>query len=301
VSRVLVTGATGFIGRHALTPLADLGLDVHAVSSQERGGPPGVTWHRADLLAPGGPTRLIGDVAPELLLHLAWYAEPGRFWTAPENAAWVQASVELVRAFAAAGGRRAVLAGTCAEYRWGDDARCREGVTPLEPSTFYGRCKHATQLVTAGLAEQAGFELAWGRIFFLYGPDEDPRRLVSSVARSLVAGEPARTTSGRQLRDFLHVADVASAFAALVGAGGVTGPVNVASGEAVAIRDVVARLGRAAGRPDLVELGALPDREGEPATLVADARRLRDEVGWAPAHPLGDGLAATLAWWRDRA
>ncbi len=293
-----MTGATGFVGRHVLDPLLRAGHEVHAVARRPADGDPRVTWHAADLLE--GDPDVVGEIEPELLLHLAWYAEHGRFWSSPQNLNWVEASLRLLRAFAGAGGRRAVLAGTCAEYDWstGVDAY-DEASAPVRPVTLYGAAKHGLHTVAAAYAAQAGFELAWGRIFFLYGPGEAPERLVPAVARSLLAGEPAETTSGTQVRDFLHVSDVAAAFAALLDSD-VRGPVNVGSGEPVRIADVVQLLGEVAGRPDLLRLGALPTREGEPERIVASVRRLREEVGWAPRIGLREGLQDTVARLRDR-
>lgn len=296
MSRVLLTGATGFIGRHAVAPLMAAGHELHAVTTQEEpGGADGVTWHRADLL--GGP-EVVDEVAPEILLHLAWYVEPGLYWRAPENVRWVEASLALLRAFSGAGGRRAVVAGTSAEYQWqGLDGLCDEQRTPLRPATLYGGAKHALHAVAARYAEQAGFELAWGRVFLVYGPGEPEGRLVPSVGRALLAGEPVATTRGDQVRDFMYVDDVAAAFAALADRDTV-GAVNVASGEPVAVRDVVDTLAGLAGRPDLLRLGALPSREGDPPLLVADVSRLRDEVGFAPRVGLVEGLEKTLEWLR---
>jgi nucleoside-diphosphate-sugar epimerase len=301
VTRVLVTGATGFVGRHALRPLAERGFAVHAVTG--RRPPPELedlaVWHRADLLEPGGAERVIDAARPTHLLHLAWYAEHGEFWDSLENVRWVEASLHLLLRFAAAGGERAVVAGTCAEYDW-SRSPLSEADSPLAPATLYGAAKHGLHVVAAALADRAGFELAWGRIFFVYGPHEDSRRLVASVARALARGERAPSSHGRQLRDFLNVEDLADAFAALAAAD-VTGAVNVAAGTSVSIREVVELLGELSGRPDLVELGALPARPGDPDELSADVRRLRDEVGWRPRRSLEDGLRATLEWWRERA
>ena len=293
MSRILVSGATGFIGRHALAPLKAAGHEVHAVTRREKWPDgDGVTWHRADLLA---SADVVNEVAPEMLVHLAWHVEPARFWTAPDNVRWVEASLALLRAFADRGGWRAVVAGTCAEYDWdAAGARCHERRTPVRPATLYGAAKHALGSVAARYAEQAGFELAWGRIFFVYGPGEPEGRLVPSVGRAVLAGEPVPTTRGHQVRDFMHVTDVAAAFTALADSG-VTGPVNVASGEAVTVRTVVDALAEAAGRPDLPRPGALADREGDPPRLVADVSRLRDEVGFRPRMGLDEGLRDTLA------
>jgi nucleoside-diphosphate-sugar epimerase len=288
VSRILVTGASGFIGRRVVDRLVEAGHEVHAVCREAGGGAGLVSWHAADLLA---SPEVVADVQPETLVHLAWCTEHGKFWTAPENVCWVEASLALLRKFVAVGGRRAVMAGSCAEYDWtGTDGVLRERETPLRPATLYGAAKNGLQEIADAYARQEGLELAWGRVFFLYGPDEGRDRLFASVMRALLRGEPARTTDGTQIRDFLHVDDVGAAFAALAGSD-VTGPVNIASGEGVALRDVVELIGQACGRPDLVQLGALPQRPGDPHMLVADVDRLSREVGFSPRVSLADGVA----------
>jgi nucleoside-diphosphate-sugar epimerase len=279
VTRVLVTGSGGFIGRRTLAPLAARGFEV--------------LRNTEDLLAPGAAERVIAAVQPTHLLHLAWYAEHGKFWTSPENVRWVEASLALLRAFAAGGGQRAVVAGTCAEYDWTvGDGTLREDA-PLRPATLYGSAKAGLNEVAGAFAAGAGCSFAWGRVFFLYGPDEAPGRLFASVARSLLAGEPARTSSGEQVRDFLHADDVAAAFVALTDSS-VTGPVNLASGVPVAVRDLVAEIALATDRAELLELGALPQRPGEPPRIVADVRRLREEVGFRPEFDLAGGVAAAV-------
>lgn len=283
---MLVTGATGFIGSRALEPLRGRGFEVLDTGS-----------HTADLLDPGGAGQLIRDTRPTHLLHFAWYTEHRAFWTSPENVRWAEASLRLLRAFAEGGGERAVLAGTCAEYDWSAQNALSERSTRLAPTTLYGASKHGLHTIAQPYADQVDVALAWGRIFFLYGPGEHRDRLVASVARSLILGLPAPCSSGEQVRDFLHVADVADAFAALLDSD-VRGPVNIGSGEPVSVRDVALALGEAAGRPDLVRLGAHSHHRDDPPRLVADSRRLREEVGWRPSRTLEQGLRETLDWWR---
>jgi len=298
VKRVLVTGAGGFIGRHALAPLVQRGYEVHAVRRSRSGpGEPAVVWHAADLLEPGAAESLCALVRPTHLLHLAWYTEPDLYWRSLENLRWVEASSSLLRAFAAAGGGRVVGAGTCAEYDWEAAARCDERSTPVRPATLYGACKAALAMIQQAHAPEAGMSQAWGRLFFLYGPDEHPTRLVASVATALLQGREARCTSGEQRRDFLNAADAAGAFAALLDST-VEGPVNIASGESVPVSHVVARIAALAGNPGLVRLGARPTPAGEPAEIGAAVERLRDEVGWRGRRSLEEGLAEVVAWWR---
>jgi nucleoside-diphosphate-sugar epimerase len=303
MKRVLVTGATGFVGRYAPLFLLSRGYEVHAVSSRpaasldaDSRALAGVTWHQADLLDERQRQAVVFDVQPTHLLHLAWYAEHGKFWTSPENLRWVRATLDLAQCFAEAGGRRIVAAGTCAEYDWAY-GYCSEGVTPLTPATLYGTCKHASQMMLSSFARQVGVSMAWGRVFFLYGPHEHPNRLVSSVILSLLTGQPARTSEGRQIRDFLHVEDVASAFVALLDSD-VEGPVNIASGQPVALRDVIFKIASIIGGESLVRLGEVAPRPDDPCLLVADVTRLRAEVCWSPGFSLDRGLQETIEWWR---
>jgi nucleoside-diphosphate-sugar epimerase len=293
--RVLVTGATGFIGRHTVDALLAAGHDVHAVTSRGGGSSADATWYRADLLEPGAAAALVATVHPTHLLHLAWYAEPGKFWTSLENYRWLEASIALVRAFAERGGQRIVLAGTCAEYDW-RHGFCSEHITPRRSATPYAACKNALFDTLSSLAERASFSAAWGRVFLLYGPHEAEARLVPSVITALLRDERARCTHGNQIRDFLHVADVASAFAALV-TSDVRGAVNIASGIPVTIRDVVLAAAYQLGAPDRVEFGALAAPANEPPLVVGDARRIRNEVGWAPKYDLSSGIEETIGWW----
>jgi nucleoside-diphosphate-sugar epimerase len=302
VTRVLVTGGTGFIGRQTLPPLLERGHEVHASYSREPGETrSGLTWHHADLLDPGQVAALVTEVRPTHLLHFAWYAEHGKFWEAPENRPWVEATVHLMRQFTDAGGRRAVLAGSCAEYDWSalGDGICSELSTPLAPATLYGKSKNEACVAAEAVAAAAGASLGWGRIFFLYGPHEHPWRLVSSLTRSLLAGEPAPTSEGSQLRDFLHTADAGSAFVSLLDST-VEGAVNIGSGEATPVSRVVELIGEATGRSDLIRRGELEARPGDPPVLVADVRRLHEEVGWKPSLSLDAGIEQTVEWWTKR-
>ena len=299
MSTVLVTGATGFVGRHALQALLRSGQEVHAVARTPPAGAAEVSWHSADLLEPGAAERVVAAARPSHLLHLAWYAEHGRYWTAPENVQWVEATLALFRAFAAQGGERAVMAGTSAEYDW-SHGFCSEHVTPRRPATLYGVAKDAAHRVVR-LGGRAGRRRAGlgARLLPLRAARASRAPRAQRGASARCEGRPAPVSSGAQVRDFMHVEDVADGFAALLGSD-VAGPVNVASGDPVRIRDIVAAIGELAGRPDLPRLGELPDRPGDPPLLVADVRRLRDEVGFVPRHSLVDGLRDTLEWWRER-
>lgn len=296
--RVLLTGATGFIGRHCLEALRDDDAEVHAVSFKGQTAPgSGVDWHSVDLLDPDEVSQLMARVQPTHLIHCAWYMEPGSVYTSPTNYRWVHASLNLLERFVLEGGQRAVMAGTCAEYDW-RYGYFSEGITPLSPHTVYGACKHALQIMFDALIRDSGLSGAWARIFFVYGPHEHPARLVSSVVGSVLRGEKARCSHGKQVRDYLHVNDAAMAMTALLKSD-VEGPVNIASGRPVAIRDIISTIARQLGGEHLIQLGALPTAENEPPLIVADTGRLAKEVGWRPRYDLNEGLEQTIRWWKN--
>jgi nucleoside-diphosphate-sugar epimerase len=296
VSRVLVTGGTGFIGRHATAALVAAGHEVHVTTASGRPAPDGAEAHRVDLLDASATTALVESLRPEELLHLAWDVTPGVYLRSPANIRWTTASTHLLREFVR-DGRRAVLAGSVFEYDPFHAGGLLVEDGPLRPATLYATCKDALRSVAEALGRESGVEIAWGRAFFMYGPGEYPTRLVASVARAVLSGEEAPVSHGRQVRDYMHVADMGEAFAALLLAGA-TGAVNLGTGEGTALADLVGAVSRAAGRPELIRLGARESDPGEAPLIVADTTRLREEVGWVPTRTLADGVAETVDWWR---
>jgi nucleoside-diphosphate-sugar epimerase len=362
MNRLLITGATGFLGVPCVLHAARE-FEVHALARVNREVlTSGVRFHSCDLFDADQVDRLLATIRPTHLLHLAWIATPGVYWTSSENHRWVAASKHLLGSFAKCGGLRAVITGSCAEYDWTGSGVCHEFKTPLRPATVYGQCKNelrqwivasfghtglppcATKAGPSGagmpqgtqekpkegnlvgrclrsctpvgvpapegpayLAQGgspvdqrlSGLSVAWARLFFLYGEREHPARLVSSVARSLLAGEAAECSAGTQERDFLHTNDVADALIALVKSD-LEGPINIGSGDAVSVRSVIEVVARVCGRPELVRFGARPTPPGEPQLLVADVSRLRNELNWRPSISLEDGVREVVNWWRIR-
>jgi nucleoside-diphosphate-sugar epimerase len=299
MKRVLLTGASGFIGQHAVPELLKNNYEVHALYHKTKPvEKKHVIYHKIDLFDYSQQESLVSEIMPTHLLHLAWYAVPGLYWNSLENFRWVQASLELLKLFGQYDGQRAVLAGTCAEYDW-SFGYCSEGVTPTLPSTLYGTCKNSLQEMTSQFSKQTGLSSAWGRIFYLYGPFEDRTRLIPYVINSLLLNQQANCTHGHQIRDFLYVHDVASAFVALLDSK-VQGPVNIASCQPVTLQHIIHSIADVLGKSELVKLGAVQAPEDEPPLLLADVRRLSREVGWMPKYSLDEGLKATIEWWRNQ-
>ena len=280
--RVLVTGASGFIGQHMPALLQARGYETHVTARGALPETAGITAHGVDLLRQDEAQRLIADLRPDIIIHTAWYVAHGRFWTAPENTDWLEASTALAAYAAEAGTRRFVGLGTCAEYATeaGDDAFPWPETRRIAPATPYGEAKAAFARRLKEMEEgRARFSFAWARLFHLFGPGENPARLVPSIMLALREGREAQCSSGRPVRDFISTQNAAAAITALA-TSQVTGPVNIGSGAPISIAAMARLIAHISGRPYLLRLGALPDRPNEPPYMVAHTGRLRREVGF---------------------
>jgi nucleoside-diphosphate-sugar epimerase len=298
---VLVTGAAGFIGSRLVRSLLDSNQEVAALVL------PGDPRHRladvaakiqiveTDLRDRDSVARQLDRLRPEACLHLAWYVEPGKYLDSIENLACLQSGLSLLEELARVGCKHLVGVGTCFEYDIGPKP-LRED-SPTKPATLYAACKLALYLVAAQRAAQLGVGFAWARLFYLYGPYEDQRRLIPAAINALLGGREFDTTPGDQVRDYMHVDDVASGISAL-SLHKLDGPFNVCSGEPVTIAGLMQTLGDLMGRPELIRVGAFPYREWDPKYVCGDSHRLQTKAGWTPRHTLRDGLAGTIEWWK---
>jgi nucleoside-diphosphate-sugar epimerase len=299
--RVLITGATGFVGSEVARQAVAAGYEVAALVRPDASlwRLDGVTervdviW--TDLSDHGAVRSAVARYRPDTCIHLAWYAEPGKYLHATENLSCLADGIALLRSLADVGCRTVVMTGTCAEYD--SEAGWLHEDSPSAPATLYAATKLALGLVGRQLAQEAGIRFSWARLFYLYGPAEADGRLVPTLIRALADGRPFHATVGDQVRDYLHVADAAAGVLALA-RGDASGIFNVASGAPVTVRELIATVAAVVGRPDLVHYGAAPPRLWEPPFVCGDSRRLRG-LGWAPRYTLQSGLAQTVQWWRD--
>ncbi|WP_298854373.1 NAD(P)-dependent oxidoreductase [uncultured Ruegeria sp.] len=285
MAQVLLTGATGLIGRATVPALTEAG---HEVVTLGRDPANDIT---CDLLDPSATTTALETARASHLVHLAWHDGPRDRWASPANLDWMAATLHLVREFARTGGQRAVCAGSCAEYDWSVPDLAE--TSPLRPRTLYGAAKAGAGLALCAGQQTLGLSLAWARIFFVYGPDEPQGRLFGDLISNLGAGRPVDCTDGRQERDFLHVDDLARALLRVLESD-LTGPVNVASGVAIPVRDLIEEVANQMHHPDLIRLGAIARAPDDPPRLAADVTRLRDKTGFMPQYDIPSGVARCL-------
>lgn len=268
--RVLLTGATGFVGRQILEALLKANVDLRLVlrdGSESRLPLTGVAeiLHTVDLFKESAEWWAAACQGVNIVIHAAWYAEPGVYMQSPKNLDCLAGTLQLATGCALAGVRRVVGIGSCSEY---DMTEGHLSVnTPLRPTTPYAGAKAATFLALSTVLSEQGISFAWARLFYLYGEDEDARRLIPYLRARLSAGEPAELTSGTQIRDYLDVADAGAEIAALA-LGSAIGAINICSGHAQTVRELAEQIADEYGRRDLLRFGARADNHFDPPCVV---------------------------------
>jgi UDP-glucose 4-epimerase len=305
--RVLVTGASGFVGSHLTRLLVAEGADVHGLTSSVSSVYPDrlrdlrdrIVLHEASLADRSAMQRLARDVRPHVVFHLGAYTHVGKSWSRVDECIQtnVQGTVNLLEALADVGYERFVNTGTSEIYGTIDvpfhETACPRPVSP------YAVSKYAAEMHCRLGAERHGWPIVMLRPFNAYGPAQSPDRIIPEVIVRALTGQTVAMTSGRQTREFNFVEDLAVGFLAAATAPDVTGEViNLGCGEEVSVADLAMRILRRMGDPVRLDLGALPDRPIEIWRMYADAGRARELLGWQPRHTLDEGLDATIAWYR---
>lgn len=280
---VLLTGATGLIGKETIVPLLSRGFKVHAFTIDDTNPDVGVNWITTNLFDSTEVGRHIQKLKPSYLLNMAW-ATTGDYLTNPINYAFLSASINLISAFIRNGGRRLVCVGSCLEYKPKDDPIKETDELDCEKNA-YVFCKNLLHQTTARMCRESGTSFAYGRVFYTFGRNEDPRRLAGSIVSKLSKNERVTITGGPLLRDYMYAKDVASALVSLLDSD-VQGPVNIATGKATTINHLANTLAKAMGKASLLDFQT--NVAGQPPIIVADNSRLSHEVRFTPSFTLCD-------------
>lgn len=290
-NRILITGASGFIGRYCVETFAKHGWHTVALTRSGTELPFADRTLACDVLDDAQIRNVIPECEATHLLHLAWLSDAATRWTSPVNEAWTAASMRLAETFSACGGQHMIFAGSCAEYEW-NDTQLIAGHSKINPHTAYGRAKAETGKLLLAAQADLHLKIAHARLFFCYGHGEPSGRLLPDLIQNIEHGQPFPTSKGDQKRDYLYAADIAEAFR-LIADAQATGIYNIASGAAIEVRELVETTAELLSRPDIPQFGALPRRNGDPDVIEADIKPLSG-LGFKPSFDLVAGLKDTF-------
>lgn len=297
---VLVTGATGFLGKHLTRALVHAGADVHAFVRRATPSNAGVHQHPGDMTDAASLGAAFPVAKPEIVFHLATYG------TTP-----AQADAAQMRAVNVGGAHnlwaavdrwpcRVVLTGSCGEYAAKNGPLTEED--PCRPASDYTATVHEAVTFSREHARKHGRELVVLRPFGPYGPEDRPERLVPYVIDALLSDRRVKVTAGEQRRDYSYVDDHVAALlaAASVPLADTARAYNIGSGGPIRVRALIEAVVAAVGEPliDRVEFGAVPYRPDDLTDRYADITAAARDLGYAPAFSLAEGLRRTVSAYR---
>ena len=272
MTRILVTGATGFVGRQIIRALGSADVKLLPVV---RTGKEDEVVGLSNIESVISTNDLFSESESwweqhchgiDVVIHAAWYAEPGKYLQAPQNIDCLIGSLRLAKGAAKSGVKRFVGIGTCFEYDLAQGVLSVD--TPLKPLTVYAACKASLYLTLSQWwlpSQSSGF--VWCRLFYLFGEGEDERRLVPYIRKQLENGKPANLTSGQQIRDFMDVA-IAGRTIAEIALSDRIGPFNICSGLPITVRQLAEQIADEYGEKDLLKFGARPENLVDPPCIL---------------------------------
>lgn len=268
---ILLTGATGFVGKQIFKVLCKSNVRIVPVVRTAKestiGNNPNVDRIvcSPDIFQESSNWWADQCSGIDIVIHGAWYAEPGKYLQSPKNMDCLIGSLNLAKGAAIADVKRFIGIGTCFEYELSEGVLSTD--TSLNPLTPYASAKAALYISLSQWLQQQRVEFAWCRLFYLYGEGEDSNRLVAYLRSKLKKNEVAELTSGTQIRDYLDVS-VAAEMIVANALGDIVGPVNICSGVPVTVRELAESIADEYGRRDLLNFGARPDNSLDPQYVV---------------------------------
>lgn len=292
--KVFITGASGFVGTHVLEILKKQKYEIYALSRNVRFDEE-VQWIQGDINDFDFIEKLLNNVQPKILIHLAWYVNAKDCINSIENINFLKSSQNLFEQFLKNKGKRILCTGSCFEYDL-NYGLLSELITPTINSNLYANCKNILHLYLEALSKAYEFEYTWARLFYMYGPNEPMPRLVPSIINSLLNNEVARCSEGKQLRDYMYVKDVAKILNELI-IREINGIINVSTGSPLTIREIGRTIEKIFNLDEQINYGAFIPRPGEPHLIMGTS--ITDKLEGIKLTSLEEGLDETIQWWRD--
>lgn len=293
MKKVIVTGAAGFVGSYCVEILKDKNYQVFALSRASREEDrDNIKWITADLFNFQELNSIIEEIKGDLLLHLAWITTPGVFYESEENHIWVKSSLNLIENFLLNGGKRVVVAGSCAEYDWNKKKFLEED--SCYPASLYGRSKLHLFNQLRDICAKYNASFAWGRIFNVFGPKEPPEKIISLIVKAAIEKRKIQCLAKDDVRDFIYIKDVANIFVKLLEES-FDGIINIATGKGHSIDDIAKMVGQ---KLNISNFCDFKQKNSKFPEVVGDIKNLH-KLKYRFLFDINKGLDETIRWWLD--
>lgn len=289
--KVLVTGATGLIGKELFEPLHQAGFEIYSITIDDNNPKNGVNWIKGNLFDEDCIKGIMENIKPEYLLNMAW-CTVGDYLSSDLNYKFLEAGINLLKYFKDNGGKRAVFAGTCFEYKFKDEP-LKENDELESDRTVYTFCKNKLHEVADFYCKMHNISFGYGRIFYVYGRNENKTRLTGMIIDKLLHNEEVIIKSGNLFKDYMYAKDIAGAFAAFLDSR-IEGSVNICTGKAIPIRDFAMEIGKQLKKENLIIFKDEPSNQ--PPIIVGDNSRLTREVEYKIKYSYESAIGEILEY-----
>lgn len=266
--KVILTGATGLIGKEASAFLKQEGFEVFELSSKN-----------CNLFNKNEIEKVFNEFKPQYLLNFAWCAT-GDYLTSDLNYKFVDAGMNMLESFKQNGGKHAVFAGTCFEYDFKD--RPLKEDDDLNPQTIYAKCKVELSKKAAEFCKRNEITFGWGRIFYVYGKNENEKRLTPYIINNLKNNKTVEIKCGHLIKDYIYTKDIARAFVKLL-TSKVEGPVNICTGQGISLEDYGQAIAKKLNKTEYLKVKN--EDTIQPGIIIGDISKLK-ELGFVPEYTL---------------
>lgn len=277
--KVIITGATGLIGKEAVEPLKKSGFEVYALTIDKNNPDLDIKWIDCNIFNSNKLQEVFSEVKPSHLLNFAW-ATTDDYLTSNTNFDFLKAGLDLLKFFKENGGKRAIFSGTCFEYAF-KDSPLKE-TDSINPQTVYAKCKNYLRELSELYCSKNDINFGWGRIFYVFGHGENDKRLTSHIINSLKSDKQVTINNGNLIRDYMYAKDIAAAFVKFLDSD-INGIVNICTGKGISLKDYALTIGNKLNKSQLVNI-LQESASATPAIIVGDNTRLTKEVKYLPQY-----------------
>lgn len=295
MDKILITGASGFLGMHVLNYLHSKyssNYEIHILGRKEISREQ-VHFHNVDILDRNKVCNIVNKIKAKYLLHLAWDVTPASYLTSSNNMDYLAASISLIKDFVESGGYRVLTAGTCYEYDISQRI-LNEETSEFKPHTLYGNCKKSLFDAVSFFTKQRGVSYTSAKYFYMYGEGEHPDRLVPYIIRNLLYGKSVTCNNPKAVRDYIYIKDAAEATVNLLFSN-INGNVNISTGEGIKIEDIFMRIAKLLNKEESVIYSYdISDSD----IIIGENSILKYDVGFNRYTGIEDGIKSLINSYR---
>jgi len=284
--KVLITGATGLIGKEALAFLKNEGFEIYATTMGNTSDK-SVNWLLCNLFDDNALTKLFTEIKPDYLLNFAWITG-GDYLTNEKNLLFRDAGFKMLKLFRENGGKRAVYAGTCFEYEITPEIITEK--TKINPKTLYAQCKNELNQMCSTYAKENGLSFEWGRIFYVFGHNENPTRITAQILNCMRKNKVFELGAPNNLLDYMYTKDIADAFVHLLKSD-YEGCVNICTGKGILLKDYALLIQKLCEKENLVKYD---ENVKSTLTCVGDNKILSQKIGFTPKYTIESAFKEIL-------